>query len=82
MFPTGNPRLPPGTPVLHRAFGNVPPVHTFVYALKGAGAAAMEAYRAKKLPTREFKMLNGAREAETPLARTSREKWQISDRPV
>ena len=51
-------------------------------ALHVPTTVASEARRDTKVAARDFRMLDGAREFEIPLADTSREAWPLPERPV
>ena len=69
MFPTGSPHMPPGTSFIRSPFEGIPPVHTFARGSKNPVTLALGASGTTKGPTREVRMLNGARGLVTPADR-------------
>ena len=72
----------PDASTLRCTFDEIPAVHTFARALNDPVTAESVARGATKVPPRELRMSNDARESDAPLAGTYYSVREIAERPV
>ena len=77
MFRMGNPFLRTESPIVSAPLDQFPPRRLSVGVVNGPATVALVACSAIKPTARDFRMLDGARELESPLADTSHEVWPL-----
>ena len=81
-FPLGDSVMRTKNPMFDITLGNMPPSHACARALNDSVSVALDDRDATKSPTRDFRMLGGARYVETLLVDNSYEVWALPGRPV